>query len=180
MKTCTNAGEYAVHVYANEVDIGNSPFMVCARESSVSGVSFDVKKVVVSGPGIESKGMVFADECTYFLVDPRAAFDNREDSFAGIEAVTASVYYLGSEGAQVSRSACIGVHVSILPEGTFKCEYTPSRIGTHSIFVTFAGESLREEPFQVFYRFIEFFHFTNSENNRLICLLRVTIFYSNF
>ena len=119
------AGEYQVHVnFANE-PIPASPIKVDITPAT------DASKVVVSGPGVQSTGLV-SGKPTYFDVDTRRAGQGDLDpSVMGPE-------HMGVE-----------LNVKDNGDGTFRCEYEPKVGGNYKVQVLFAGTHVPKSPIPV-------------------------------
>lgn len=134
----SRAGEYAVHVTANDEDIQNSPYI--AQIVPAAAAPFDPTLVTAEGPGLAPHG-VQPNANADFTVDTR-----RVGQPPGRVPVQAVCY---EANAPVGQQVEIPVQIVDNRDGTLWARYIPRRPGKHIVYVTYGGLNIRDSPFRV-------------------------------
>lgn len=109
-------------------DVPKSPFNV-----NVEGVAGDSSKVSATGPGLRPEG-VSVKKPTYFDI-------HTENAGAGAP----EVIILDPLGHKTSVAA----KLRQLEQNIWRCDYTPTAVGLHSVNVFYAGKPIPNSPFGV-------------------------------
>lgn len=121
-------GEHKIIVKYSGRDIPKSPFPV-----NVFGHAGDASKVTATGPGLMADG-VSVDKQTYFEI-------HTEGAGQGVP----EVIILDPHGHKTSVPA----KLRQISTDHWRCEYTSSMVGLHSINVFYAGKAIPNSPFGV-------------------------------
>lgn len=121
-------GLHKVAVKFSDRDVAKSPFNV-----NVGGVAGDASKVSASGPGLQPEGVV-VKKPTYFDI-------HTKDAGKGVP----EVIILDPQ----SHKTSVAAKVRQIQENVWRCDYTPTAVGLHSINVFYAGKPINNSPFGV-------------------------------
>ncbi|XP_061617263.1 filamin-C-like isoform X4 [Phyllopteryx taeniolatus] len=121
-------GLHKVKVLFAGQDINGSPFMI-----HVSKAMGDPTRVQARGPGLQHMGNL-ATKPTYFDIYT-----------AGAGAGDVGVIIVDSNG----RRDTVEVVLENKGDSIFRCTYVPVLEGTHTVYVTFAGQQIPRSPFPV-------------------------------
>uniref|UniRef100_A0A3Q3W141 Calponin-homology (CH) domain-containing protein n=1 Tax=Mola mola TaxID=94237 RepID=A0A3Q3W141_MOLML len=121
-------GLHKVKVLFAGQDIDRSPFMV-----NVSKAMGDPTRVQARGPGLQQMGNM-ANRPTYFDIYT-----------AGAGAGDVGVIIVDSSG----RRDTVEIVLENKGDSIFRCTYVPVLEGSHTIYVTFAGQQIPRSPFTV-------------------------------
>ncbi|CAI2729792.1 unnamed protein product [Schistosoma spindalis] len=136
--TVSQPGEYAVHVTCFDEDIPGSPYMPI-----ITPCLEDIhpNKLRVYGPGVEKMDLSIG-RSTEFYIDglqdavPPQLSHSLKDSLLHVDCHDTS----GNP---------VPVQSSIRSDGTVVCTYKPMSPGTHTVYASIAGISLKGSPFRV-------------------------------
>ena len=117
--TPETVGMYKANVLFNGSPVTDKPCEIPA---------IDLRKVIVTGPGIQSGNPAKAE--TYFDVDVQQAGD-----------VDLDVSITDPEGKDIP------IEVTSLAKRTYKITYTPEQQGSHIINITYGGKGLKNSPY---------------------------------
>ncbi|CAH8512730.1 unnamed protein product [Schistosoma turkestanicum] len=123
-------GEYRIVIKYGGHKIPNSPFLV-----NIKGMSVDLSKVTVSGPGLQNSELNCVGRRTHFNVYTHDAGNGTVDCYI--------VDPHGRTDTVKPRVTCPG------GDECFLVEYTPKEPGIHQVFVQFAEKQITDSPFQV-------------------------------
>ncbi|XP_075967347.1 filamin-C isoform X6 [Anarhichas minor] len=121
-------GLHKVKVLFAGQDIDRSPFMV-----NISKAMGDPTRVQARGPGLQQAGNV-ANKPTYFDIYT-----------AGAGAGDVGVIIVDSNG----RRDTVEIVLENKGDSIFRCTYVPVLEGSHTVYVTFAGQQIPRSPFTV-------------------------------